>query len=177
MGETANIAGTALTAFSKIRGAQLQAGSLNSAATSLNQEAGQSVASGIQGFINERQRGSYIVSQAIARGAGFGGTSRDPSTLNVIARDQAMSDYRGMTQIYQGQDRAAEIRARAAGLESEAGATQASGWLSGMSTVLHGASGFYEKYGRQTPGNPGPAGGGSPMPTDDSSATIAGTPW
>ena len=156
MGETANILGGTLTAFSKFRGAQMQANSLNAAATSLNQEAGQSVASGIQGFINERQRGSYIVSQAVARGAGFGGSARDPSTLMTIGRDQAMSDYRGMTQLYQGEDRAAEIRARAAGLENEASATRESGWLSGISSVLHGGSGFWEKYGKQivNPANP-----------------------
>ncbi len=157
MGETANIMGTALSVFSKIRGAQMQANSLNAASSALNQEAGQSVASGIQGFINERQRGSYIVSSAVARAAASGGSATSPSTLNVIARDQAMSDYRGMTDLYQGADRAAEIRARAAGYASEAGATRESGWLSGISTVLHGASGFWEKYGRQTPGNPSDA--------------------
>lgn len=160
MGQTASITSTALGAFSKIRGSQIQAGSLNAAATSLNQEAGQSVASGIQGLINERQRTSYVVSSAIARGAGSGGVATSESALMNQSRIQAAGDYRGLTQLYQGEDRAAELRARAQGYGREADATEASGWISGMSNVLKGADSFFTKYGMPTFPKPGSTGGG-----------------
>lgn len=148
MGQTASLTSTALGAFSKIRGGQVQAGSLNAAAASLNQDAGQSVAAGIQGMIGERQRTSYVVSQAIARGAGSGGVATSESALMNQGRIQAQGDYKGLTQLYEGNERAAELEQRAQGYSREASASQSSGWLSGMASVLHGGQSFFDKYGR-----------------------------
>lgn len=125
----------------------------------LNQEAGQSVASGIQGSIMARRRGVYVASQARARTAGSGLATTSPSAISNIGQIRGQAEYSALTQLYQGEDRSQELQVRAGGLRDEANASVIGGWLSGISTAAGGYGSFFAKYGQQ--GSPGS--GGSPM--------------
>jgi hypothetical protein len=146
MGMTAAVTGTLLSAGGKVYGAQKSAASADYSAAVLDQQAGQSVASGIQGSINERRKAQYVASAAQARAAASGGGATDPTVVDIIGNIQGEGEYRALTELYQGQDRATSLRARASGLRREASAERTSGWLSGISTVLSGGSSFYDKY-------------------------------
>lgn len=111
-------------------------------AAMLNQEAGQSIAAGIQGAIQQRRRGAYVASQAQARIAGGGLTTTGVSAVNTIGDIKGQSEYNALTSIYQGEDRASELNYRASVMRSEGNAAQVAGIVNGISS----GESFYSKY-------------------------------
>jgi hypothetical protein len=149
MGATAAItlAGTAISAYGKVSSGYAQKGALDAGAAQLEQEAGQSVASGIQGAIQDRRRATYVASNARASIAGAGLTTTGTSAIATVGGIRGEGEYRALTSLYQGQDRANELDYRATGMRTEGRNAVKSGWISGMSSVLSGGSSFYDKYG------------------------------
>lgn len=147
MGATALIAGTAISAGSQVYGGMQKKKADDYAAAQLGQEAGQSTASGIQGAIEQRRRASYVASSARARIAGSGMATTGPSAITTVGGITGEGEYRAGTALYQGEDRAQELRYRAAGLRSEGSAAETAGWLGGISSVMTGGMSFYDKYG------------------------------
>ncbi len=151
MGATAMFTGTALSAGGKIYGGITKKRALDASAGLLEQEAGQSVASGIQGAIEDRRRANYVMSSARARIAGSGLATTGTSAIKTVGDIRAEGEYRALTSVYQGEDRALELRSRAAGMRMEGSAAQTAGWIGGISSVLTGGSSFYDKYGGDSP--------------------------
>jgi hypothetical protein len=149
MGATAAI-GMAVQAYGKVSGGYAQRNALNASAGQLEQEAGQSVASGIQGAIQDRRRASYVASNARASTAAAGLTTTGTSAIENVGQIRGEGEYRALTSLYQGQDRANELDFRASGMRTEGSNAIRSGWLSGMSSVMSGGSSFYDKYGATT---------------------------
>lgn len=147
MGATAMLAGTALGAYGKISGGYAQRTALDKSAAQLDQEAGQSVAAGIQGAIQDRRRATYVASNARAATAAGGFTTTGTSAIANVGQIRGEGEYRALTSLYQGYDRAKELSDRASGMRIEGSNAIKSGWLSGMSTVLSGGTSFYDKYG------------------------------
>lgn len=150
MGATAILAGTALGAGGKIAGGYAQRGALDASAAQLEQEGGQSIASGIQGAIQERRRATYVASNARAATAAGGLATTGTSAIANVGQIRGEGEYRALASIYQGYDRASELDFRAAGMRNEGSNAIKSGWISGMSTVLSGGTSFYDKYGGAT---------------------------
>lgn len=144
------MAGTALGAYGKISGGYAQKGALDAGAAQLQQEAGQSVAAGIQGSIQDRRRATYVASNARAATAGGGFATTGTTDVANVGAIRGEGEYRALTSLYQGQDRASELDARAAGMRNEGSNAVKAGWLSGASTVLSGGMSFYDKYGATT---------------------------
>jgi hypothetical protein len=147
MGATALLAGTALSVGGKVAGGYAQKGALDSAAAQLEQEAGQSVASGIQGAIQDRRRATYVASNARARTAAGGLTTTGTSAIANVGQIRGQGEYNALTALYQGEDRAQELDYRATGMRRSGSNAVTSGWLSGISSVLSGGTSFYDKYG------------------------------
>jgi hypothetical protein len=150
------LAGTALSAYGKVAGGYAQKGALDASASQLEQEAGQSVASGIQGAIQDRRRAAYVASNARAATAAGGLTTTGTSAVANLGQIRGEGEYRALTSLYQGYDRASELDFRASGMRTEGSNAVKGGWLAGMSTVLSGASSpaaqsFYDKYAKDTP--------------------------
>lgn len=146
MGATATI-GLAIQAYGKVAGGYAQKGALDASATELSQEAGQSVASGIQGAIQDRRRATYVASSARARTAAGGLATTGTSAIANVGQIKGEGEYRALTSEYQGEDRANELNFRSDQMRTEGSNAVTSGWLSGMSSVLSGGSSFYSKYG------------------------------
>ncbi|MGH8266797.1 MAG: hypothetical protein ACRETS_05710, partial [Steroidobacteraceae bacterium] len=124
----------------------------------LEQEAGQSVASGIQGAIMERRKATYVASSARARIAAGGLATTGPSAIATVGQIRGQGEYNALTSLYGGYDRAAELAAHGSALRNEGGAASTAGWLSGVSSVLTGGTSFYDKYGATaSPTSPGNA--------------------
>jgi hypothetical protein len=149
MGATAAItlAGTAISAGGKIAAGYSQKNALDTGAAQLEQQAGQSVASGIQGAIQDRRRATYVASNARATTAAAGLTTTGTSAIANVGAIRGEGEYRALTSLYQGYDRASELDERASGMRTEGSNAVKSGWISGISSVLSGGSSFYDKYG------------------------------
>lgn len=147
MGATALLAGTALSAGGKIAGGYAQKGALDASASQLEQEAGQSVASGIQGAIQDRRRATYVASNARASTAAGGLTTTGTSAIANVGQIRGQGEYNALTALYQGEDRAQELDYRATGERRAGSNAVTSGWISGASSVLSGGTSFYDKYG------------------------------
>lgn len=146
MGATAAI-GLAVQAYGKVSAGYAQKGALDASATELSQEAGQSVASGIQGAIQDRRRATYVASNARARTASSGVATTGTSAITNVGQIRGEGEYRALTSLYQGEDRASELNYRGDQMRTEGSNAVTTGWLSGMSSVLSGGSSFYSKYG------------------------------
>lgn len=150
MGATALLAGTAIVAGGKIAGGYAQKNALDSAAGELSQEAGQSVAAGIQGAIQDRRRATYVASSARARTAAGGMTTTGTSAIANVGEIRGQGEYNALTALYQGADRASELNFKAAGMRQSGSNAVTAGWISGISSVLSGGTSFYDKYGATT---------------------------
>lgn len=144
------LAGTAISVIGKVSSGYAQKGALDSSATQLQQEAGQSVASGIQGAIQDRRRATYVASNARAATAAAGLATTGTSAIANVGAIRGEGEYRALTSLYQGEDRASELNYRASGMRTAGSNAVTSGWISGMSSVLSGGSSFYDKYGATT---------------------------
>lgn len=149
MGATAMLAGTAFSAYGKVAGGYAQKGALNATANELQQEGGQSIASGIQGSIEERRRATYVASSARAKTAASGLTTTGTSAIDNAGAIRGEGEYRALTALYQGEDRANELDYRANQMRTEGSNAVTAGWMSGMSSVLSDGMtpSFYGKYG------------------------------
>ena len=144
-GQYATLLGGGLKTAGSVYGGLTRAKSADFSAALLDQEAGQSIASGASGLINENLRTAYISSAAQAGFAGSGQTSTSPTAVRIRGQIGGAGAYHALTALYQGEDRAAEIQARAIGMRDEASADRVSGWLSGMQNVLQMQNQF-KKY-------------------------------
>lgn len=106
------------------------------------QEAGQSVAAGIQGAQQQRRKGAYVASQAQARIAASGLTTTSGSAVNTIGDIRGQGEYNALTALYQGEDRGSELNYRAATARSEGQAAETAGVINAAA----GGMSFYNKY-------------------------------
>lgn len=144
-------AGAALSLYGKVAGGYAQKGALDSSASQLEQEAGQSVASGIQGAIQDRRRATYVASNARAATAAGGLATTGTSAIANVGEIRGQGEYNALTSLYQGYDRASELNFRAAGERRAGSNAVTAGWISGASSVLSGGgTSFYDKYGAST---------------------------
>lgn len=146
MGATAGI--MALVAGgAKVAGGYAQKSALDSTASELHQEAGQSVAAGIQASIQDRRRAAYVASGARARTAASGMATTGTSAIANVGQIRGEGEYRALTALYQGEDRASELDFRAGQMRTQGSNAVTAGWISGASSVISGGSSFYDKYG------------------------------
>lgn len=150
MGATAAI-GAATTALGKVSSGYAQRGALDAASNELTQEAGQSVAAGIQGATAMRRRTAYIASNAQSRIAAGGLSTTGTSAQAVLSGIHGQGEYEALTQLYQGYDRANELNFRASQMRTQGLNAVTGGWVGGVNTVLGFAGSpsgqsFFDKY-------------------------------
>src|SRR5258706_15071597 len=118
MGATARTAGPAVTALSKIGAGNAKKAEADYSAGVLDQEAGQTVASSIQGMLIERRRKDQVASAAKASLAASGATSTDPSAVKVRGQIEGAAEYQALTNLDEGKAEAIERLAKAASVPS-----------------------------------------------------------
>jgi hypothetical protein len=132
----------------KVAQGYAQKSAMDSAATELSQEAGQSVAAGIQGQEAQLRRSNYIAGNAQARIASGGLSTTGASAQKVIGGIKGQGEYEGLVQLYQGEDRASELNYRATQLRNQGDNAVAGGLINGATSVLSGGGpqSFFAKY-------------------------------
>jgi hypothetical protein len=158
MGSTAalQLAGNAMNAGGKIAAGYAQRGALTAASNELTQEAGQSVAAGIQGQEAQIRRTNYVASNAQARIAAGGLSTTGTSAQAVIGGIKGQGEYEALTALFQGEDRASELNYRASQLRTQGSNAIRAGWIGGVSSaissyprvasVLSDGTSFFGKY-------------------------------
>jgi hypothetical protein len=136
---TMMMVGTALSAAGKISAGNAQRGALDASANELTQEAGQSVAAGIQGAEAQRRRTGYVASNAQARIAGGGLTTTGTSAQETIGGIKGQGEYEALTQLYQGEDRANELDFRGNQMRVQGSNAVRAG-------IMAGTTSFFDQY-------------------------------
>lgn len=123
-------------------------------AKQMEQQAGQARASSQRQFINEKRRKDLAESKAIAINAAGGGSSLDPSVVDILGDLESEGSYNQATALYEGEDRARDLESGAdmaryqgeidhiAGLNEK----RASYFKVGT-TLLDGGTSMLDKYG------------------------------
>lgn len=142
----------------------------NYKAAQMDQAAGQEVAAAQRKRDEELHRAQLVASRALAVAGKGGGGVTDPTVVNLISDIQGEGAYRGMVAIYDGEERARQLRqggatARYQGdIYAAGGAQRASALRTGaIGSGIIGAGSLYAKYGPRS--GPGPE--QPPAPVED----------
>lgn len=140
-------AGAGLQAGGTIIGANAEARELRRQAAQLEAAAGQDRASSQRAAIDERRKGRYAGSRAMALAAASGGGADDPNVVNTIADIEGESEYRALTALYEGETEAQGKEAQAKANRRGARATKTAGLLNAAGSILSAGSTLAGKYG------------------------------
>lgn len=162
IGIALTVASTGMKAISTLRAgkAEQEAGrarqqALEHQAAQARQNAGQERAAAQRGAIEQRRQGRFVASRALARAAASGAGAGDPTVENILGDIGAEGEFRALTELFVGEERArglehqADIKVFEGGQERRAGdiARRASKF-SAFTQVLSGgakAAGIYGK--------------------------------
>ena len=127
-----------------------------------DQLASETLAASQRQALEEKRRGRYDASRALAVAAASGAAVNDPTMVRILTDAQGEAAYRAATALYEGESRARQLRiegitGRHAGYEAEAeGASRAMGLsLQGAGRGIRAMSSLYARYGRGGPGGSG----------------------
>lgn len=130
-----------------------QAKALEYEAQQLDLASGQATAAGQYGASEIRRQGKIVQSDLIAKVAASGGDVSDPSVQTIIGRNAQEINHAAMMQLYQAEDQARTLQARATearmGVQSALGDSQAAGAATrtaGIANVLSSAGGLMARY-------------------------------
>lgn len=159
-------AGTVFSVAGQIQGARAarEAGQRRKVANEfeaqqLEQQSGQVIAAAQRQSLEEQRQSTLMQSRALALAAASGAGASDPTVTNLIAKTSSLGAYKSAVALYQGEEKARQLRVAAsarrmegdimaAGGEQEAAARN----IGAFGTALQGGGSLYGKYG----------GGGSP---------------
>lgn len=150
------IASTVISAAGSIAEGQAARREANYVARQQEYLAGQQRASSQRAAEEQRRQGRLLESRAQAVAAASGGSATDPSVLDVIGGIRGEGEYRALTALYEGEERARGLETKAGLSRFQGKQAQAAGYTRALGTVLGGGSSILsQKYGG---GGPPPAG-------------------
>lgn len=117
-------------------------------AAQLDQAAGQTEASS-QRAAQEQLRQADLVQSALRARAGGGST--DPTIVRLSEDIAGQGEYRALTALYEGSERAAGMRDSANARRMEGSSAEKAGWLNAAGTIFKAAPSLKEKYGKGGP--------------------------
>lgn len=142
-------------------------------AAQLTQQAGQEEAASQRTRFEEDRQGRLVQSRALALAAASGASASDPTVVKIISGIASESAYRQNLALYQGEEKARQLRlgAQADILSGEIGAAASLSQgraveIGAVGSALSSGSSLYARYGYGSPAaNPNYTGG---SPTDPS---------
>lgn len=127
-------------------------------ATQLEQNAGQATAAAQRQAMEERRRAALQVSRGVAVAAAGGGATSDPTVQKLLADISGEGAYRASVDLYQGEEKARQLRMGAAAKRYEGDVALRGGedkqtayTYGGLGALATGAAGLYGKYGMGGP--------------------------
>ena len=147
MAEALAFAGPALKAGGTILGASSQAKTLKKEAAGLDRQAGLERASSQREAIEERRQSRLVQSRGLAVAAASGAGADDPTVVNLLANLEGEGEYRALTALYEGNERAIGMEDQARARRKEAKNIKTAGIINAASTMLGAGSSMYDRYG------------------------------
>lgn len=141
------VAGSALSAGGTIIGANAEAKELRRQAAQLEAQAGNDRASAQRAAMEERRKGRFASSRALALAAASGAGADDPSVINALADLEGEGEYRALTAMYEGETEAQGKEAQAKANRRGARATKTAGLIKAGGTILSTGSSMYDRFG------------------------------
>jgi len=123
-------------------------------AEQLREQAGQVIAVSQRAALEERRQGRLMASRALAVAAASGAGASDPTVVNLIAGAEGEAALRAGYALYEGEDRARQLRIGAAAKDYEGAlAEQAGNQQASAYKTMRAATGvsLLAKYGRGGP--------------------------
>lgn len=127
-------------------------------AAQLEQQAGQQMAVSIAAANEQRRQARLVQSRALALAAAGGGSASDSTIINLLARTAGEGAYRAGVALYQGEERARQLRLSASTklyegeLAAESGQARAGAYeTKGAVDLLSSGASLYAKYGMGGP--------------------------
>lgn len=145
-----SLIGTGINVLGEQKAARAADANASSVASQLNYNAGQSRAMAQRQAINENRNTAYVTSRAQALAAASGGGASDPGVTSIIGNIQGEGEYRALTALANGDVQASGLEAQARAVRNMGSAQRTAANMSSVSTVLNGASSFWNKYGKTT---------------------------
>lgn len=150
-----------VAAAGTLLGGASEKGSARSQALQLEQQAGQDRASSQRAAVEQRRSARYVQSRLQALAAASGAGATDPTIVKLSNDIDAAGEYAALTAMYEGEStaRGEEFAAQVARRTGKAAATAS--YAKAGSTLLSGASSWYDKYGGGGPSGRDRAAGGA----------------
>jgi len=124
----------------------------------LEQQAGQAIAASQRTVFSEVRQSKLVQSRAIALAAASGGSASDPTVVNIVAGIASEGAYRQNLALYQGEEKARQLRLSAAAdrLSGEIGAAASLAQGRAIATettgkILGTGGSLYARYGYNSP--------------------------
>lgn len=147
----AQTAGTILSAVGGIQSFISGNQQAKSAKAAAKVAADSEVATAIKDANEERKRAALVGSRARAVSAASGGSASDPTVVDILSDIGGEGEYRAMSRMYSGQQRAKDITYQGAADAYGAKQQGMAGLMKGMTTALSGGQSLFEKYGAGGP--------------------------
>ena len=147
MAEALAIGGSVLKAGGTIFSSQAQAKSLKNEARQLDTKAGLERASSQREAMEERRKARLLQSRGQAVAAASGGGADDPTIVNLMADIAGEGEYRSLTALYEGNERAFGLEAEAKARRKEAKNAKIAGYIDAGSTLIGAGSSMAQRYG------------------------------
>lgn len=117
-------------------------------AAQYEQQAGQEVAASQRKAIEERRRARLLSSKLQARA---GGGASDPGVVALDAGIVGEGEYRALTELYFGDERAAGLKDSAAAMRATGAAARSRGMLGAVPSIFSAGQTMWDKYGKSNP--------------------------
>jgi uncharacterized low-complexity protein len=138
---------TLFSAMGSVQAGQAQNEAARYAAQQAEQAAGQSRAASQRAAEEERRQARIVASRARAAAGSSGAGVTDPTVTNIIGDIEGEGEYRALTALYQGEDRARTLETDAALRRFEGRQARKSGMFDAAGTIFAGGSKLLERYG------------------------------
>lgn len=144
-------AGTAISAFSAVAGAEGQATQMKYRSKLQEFQANEEAAASQRAAALERRKAERATGRARAVAAAGGGSTEDINVVDAQNRIAAQGEFNALSRLAEGQSRYNALRSSAKAQRQGARMTRRQGILAATGTILDGGSSLYDMYG----GKPG----------------------
>lgn len=142
--------GTVLSSRSQKKQGEQAQDAANFEADQLEESSGQQIASAQRTAIEDRHQGALAQSRALAVAAASGGGASDPTVVNIISKLAGEGAYRGMVDLYSGEEKARQMRVQADITRKGGGQAYQNAQNTSLATAISGASSLFTRYGMQS---------------------------
>lgn len=144
--KTAMTVGTILSTVGQVAGAVGAKRSADFEAKQMITQAGNERATSQRAAGEERRQKNLVTSRAQAVAAASGGGASDPTVVDIMGDLEAEGEYRALSAMYEGEERARGLETAASAKKVEGRQALTGGLMGAAGTFLQGAESLYDRF-------------------------------